>query len=242
MARPKKQKPEVQAKDLSRVLFLSLNMILLAFFILLVALSQPDKTKEAEIAIEVKKAFQSFGGPFLGLGQEVEQSGISKERNPIESSQAVERFLGELTYFVEENEEAKAISYEVRKEGLKIHLPEAFAFMEGSDQMLKRALPVLEGINRLILRTANKIHIEGHSDNREGAGKFNNAWELSAARATAVFRYLHEVRQLPANRFAVVGYGSQKPRKTNITEQGRSGNRRVTITLIGNIRRQGEGQ
>ena len=59
--RPKKI--EEEKKDLTRTLFLSLNLILLAFFILLVALSEPNKTKEAEILKQVQKAFRTFGGP-----------------------------------------------------------------------------------------------------------------------------------------------------------------------------------
>ena len=92
MARRRK-KEEERKRDPTRVMFLSLNLILLAFFILLVALSEPNKTKEAEILREVQKAFRSFGGAYLSLGQFLEERGVSREKNPLEATEEVEKFL-----------------------------------------------------------------------------------------------------------------------------------------------------
>ena len=85
---------EGRKRDPSLIMFLALNMILLAFFILLVALSQPNKTKEAELAIEVKKAFRTFGGTFLGLGGFIDQSGVSDEQSPNESQYVADHQTG----------------------------------------------------------------------------------------------------------------------------------------------------
>jgi chemotaxis protein MotB len=237
------RKPEGPQRDPSRVLFLSLNMILLAFFILLVALSQPDRTKEAELAIEVRKAFQSFGGAYLGLGRFLEQRGVDRERNLLESTQLVERFLGELTLFVEENEAARELSYEIRSEGLTIHVPEAFAFREGSDALRSVNEPLFNSIQDLILRTTNPVRIEGHTDNRDvRTNRILDQWELSAARAMAVFQRFTRSGEVPAERFTVVGYGGSQPLESNLTEAGRARNRRVTITLVGRLRPVGEGR
>ncbi|MCH9044538.1 MAG: flagellar motor protein MotB [SAR324 cluster bacterium] len=218
-----------------------MNFILLAFFILLVALSQPNRTKEAELLIEVRKAFQSFGGPYLGLGRFLEERGVSRERNPLESTRLVERFLGELTLFIQENEEAQELSYQITSEGLTIHLTEAFTFREGSDQLLQRNLALMNSIHDLILRTTNPVRIEGHTDNRDlRTERIRDNWELSAARAMTVFRFLTETGEIPASRFSVVGYGDRRPLASNLTASGRNRNRRVTITLVGRLRRVGE--
>ena len=76
-----KNKSQGRVRDPPLVLFLALNMILLAFFILLVAFSQPNETKETELLIEVKKAFQTFGGAFLGLGEKLDVSGLSRDQH-----------------------------------------------------------------------------------------------------------------------------------------------------------------
>lgn len=240
MARRKRKGEDPPGRDPSRIMFLSLNMILLAFFILLVALSQPDKTKEAAIAIEVRKAFQSFGGAYLGLGRYVEQRGLSRDRNPLESSRQVEQFLGELSRYVEENDLAKRLSLEIRKEGMAIHIASDLTFPEGSARLRDEADPLLERIGALIRRTSNPVRVEGHTDNRElRTERYRDNFELSAARAMAVFRRLQAVSGAPAERFQVVGYGAERPIATNLTEEGRERNRRVTITLQGELKRAG---
>ena len=101
----------------------------------------------------------------------------------------MERFLGELTRFIQENEEAQELSYQITSEGLTIHLSEAFTFVEGSDQLLQRNLAPMNSIHDLILRTTNPVRIEGHTDNRDlRTERIRDNWELSAARAMTVFR------------------------------------------------------
>ena len=236
--KPKQEEPQ---KDPARVLFLALNMILLAFFILLVALSQPDRTKEAELAIEVRKAFQSFGGAYLGLGRQLEQRGVSRDRNPLETTQQIERYLGELTTFIVENELDQELSYEITYEGLTIYISDAFAFREGSDQLLETSEPLFRHVYDLVRRTANPVRIEGHTDNRDiRTERIQDAWDLSAGRALAVLRYLTRDGVIPPGRFSVTGYGKTRPVASNLSEAGRARNRRVAVTLLGRLRRVGE--
>jgi len=242
MARRKKAKTQERQRDAAVVMFLSLNMILLAFFILLVALSQQDQTRAARLAIEVRRAFQSFGGTFLGVGTQVDQSGVSRERNPLESSQRVEDFLGELTRFVEENEDREALSYEITSEGLIINLSEAFTFEEGSAVIQERSLPLFNNIYNMILRTSNPVRIEGHTDDASRvAGEVADPFRLSAQRALAVFRYFASSGVIPPSRFRVIGYGPNRPIASNLTAEGRALNRRVTIVFVGRLRRIDEG-
>ena len=220
MARPKKKEGGGRKRDASLIMFLSLNMILLAFFILLSALATPNETKEAELAIEIRRAFQSFGGSFLGLGGFAADQGISREQNPIPDSSKVEAYLGELTRFLEENKETKEVSYEVTSEGLIIHISEKFAFRPGSADLLDRGLPIYNSIYNLIVRTTNKIRIEGHTDNVPiRTNVIRDNWELSAKRALTVYRFFTSSGELPAERFKVVGRGSQKPLASNLTEK-----------------------
>lgn len=234
--RPKKI--EEQQGDLTRTLFLSLNLILLAFFILLVALSEPNKTKEAEILKQVQKAFRTFGGAYLNLGKFLEERGVSREKNPLEATEAVEEFLGELTRFIQDNEQARELSYQITSEGLTIHLSEKFTFGPGSDRLVRGSAVLLSTLLNLIERTANPVRIEGHTDNRELVNsKFRNHFELSAARAMAVFRFFMAGKKISPERFSVVGLGSQQSLSTNLLASGRARNRRVTVTLVGRLRR-----
>ena len=233
----RKKKPEGRQKNNTLVLFLALNLILLAFFILLVALSQENKTKEHKLLIEVRRAFQSFGGAFLGLGEELDVSGLSREQHAIENVEAVEQFLGELTRFVEENKESKEVSFQMTSEGLNIHISEDFSFREGAAALLERGLPFYNQVFNLILRTSNVVRIEGHTDNVEiRTDRYRDNWELSAARAMAVFRYFTASGEIPEARFIVAGHGRHRPLASNLTEEGRRQNRRVSIVFVGKLR------
>ncbi len=238
MAGAKRKKPEGRQRDSATVLFLALNLILLAFFILLVAMSQPNKTKEAELRMELRKAFQSFGGSFLGLGQHLDETGISAEQSPETAADRVENFLGELTRFFEDNEENKAVSYEITSEGLIVHVSQRYAFAPGSATLSRASLPVFNSLFNLMLRTDNPVRIEGHSDDTEvpRAG-IRDSWALSARRAQAVFFLFSAGGQIPLERFSVVGHGSQRPLASNLTAQGRARNRRVSVTFVGELRR-----
>ena len=61
--------------------------------------------------------------------------------------------------------------------------------------------------------------------------KYVSNWELSAARAINVTRYLQQQGIDPAL-LAAVAYGEYKPVASNDTEQGRASNRRIEIILI----------
>lgn len=236
-----KKKPEERERDPTLVMFLALNMILLAFFILLVALSAPNKTKENKINELIPKAFQSFGGSFLGLGSRLEERGISREKSLVENPDIVEAYLGELKRFIEENRENKVLSYEIVSEGLTIHISESATFREGSAELLPEGLRFYNNVLNLILRTTNSVRIEGHTDDRDvRTNAVQDNWELSAGRATSVFRFFTASGEAPESRFSVVGYGDTRPLVSNLTEAGRARNRRVSVVFLGKLSPLGE--
>jgi chemotaxis protein MotB len=64
------------------------------------------------------------------------------------------------------------------------------------------------------------------------AKRFPTNWELSAARATNVVRFLQDQAKLDPRRLSASGYSEFRPRGTNDTEAGRRQNRRIEILLI----------
>ncbi len=95
---------------------------------------------------------------------------------------------------------------------------------EGKDA-LKSVAEVLRGVQGKVIR------VEGHTDNQPlGRGKFATNWDLSAARALAVVRFLQEAGVDPT-KLAGAGYGEFQPIAANDTPEGRSQNRRIEIVL-----------
>ncbi len=80
------------------------------------------------------------------------------------------------------------------------------------------------------------IRVEGHTDTQPiGANlqaRYPTNWELSAARATGVVRYLQEVHNMPPERFEAVGFGPYDPVDSNTTAEGRARNRRVRVAVL----------
>ncbi len=76
------------------------------------------------------------------------------------------------------------------------------------------------------------IRVEGHTDNvpTGGTSPFASNWELSAARALAVVRFLQE-QGVDPTRLVASGRGEFSPIAENETADGRSLNRRIEIVL-----------
>lgn len=75
------------------------------------------------------------------------------------------------------------------------------------------------------------VAVEGHTDDRPvQSGQFNSNWELAAARAYAVTRFLID-QGLAAERLRAVSYADTRPAADNGTPEGRAANRRVELRV-----------
>lgn len=100
---------------------------------------------------------------------------------------------------------------------------------DSGKEVLKKVGDTLKGYDDKVIR------IIGHTDNVPIAKSlqkmFPSNWELSAARATTVVRYLQEVG-IPPERLIATGRAEYAPVASNDTADGRKKNRRIEITLI----------
>lgn len=80
------------------------------------------------------------------------------------------------------------------------------------------------------------IIVEGHTDDMKiGPAlqqRFPTNWELSAARATAVVRFLQEQGNIAPERLTASGFSFYKPVADNNSEEGRRQNRRIEIIMV----------
>jgi len=80
-----------------------------------------------------------------------------------------------------------------------------------------------------------KVRIEGHTDTVPiNNSNFRDNYELSAARAINVLRYIKDNGAIPPEKLIAMGYGEYSPIATNETEEGRAMNRRTDIVLVAN--------
>jgi len=96
--------------------------------------------------------------------------------------------------------------------------------------VLKKVGAALKGLED------RRIRVEGYTDSLPITGplkeKYPSNWELSAARAASVVRYLQTASGIPGERLAIAGYAQFQPVASNDTPEGRALNRRIQITLI----------
>ena len=103
-------------------------------------------------------------------------------------------------------------------------------FETGSDRIMPSSLPELKRIATFIVTYGYKVRLAGHTDN---VGSPEDNKKLSEARAESVRNQLIEYGCDPVS-IKAYGYGASKPVATNETEDGRTLNRRVEITLLNN--------
>ena len=78
-----------------------------------------------------------------------------------------------------------------------------------------------------------QVFVDGHTDNVPmKSAKFPSNWELSAARASKVGRFIIKKMRFPPERMVVTGYGEFRPLVANTTDDARATNRRVEIKIL----------
>ncbi|MGA1868809.1 MAG: OmpA family protein [bacterium] len=119
---------------------------------------------------------------------------------------------------------------------LTVNMLDAILFDSGQAEIRSEGHDVLKKVVEVLRQVTDKeIHVEGHTDNIPITGalgkKYPTNWELSAARAINVTKYLQnqgiDPMILSANAF-----GEYRPIASNNSVEGRAQNRRIEIILV----------
>lgn len=122
-------------------------------------------------------------------------------------------------------------------EGFAVTLSNELLFEEGSEKITEKGAALLGRLGAALKALpAKRLRVEAHSDNapfkKPLIGGYAGHWELSAARATAAARWLHEHAGLDPGRLSAAGFGEFRPAKSNGSAEGRAANRRVEILVV----------
>ncbi len=116
-----------------------------------------------------------------------------------------------------------------------IRIRERGTFSSGDDKIDENFSILLKKIAIALNSVEGNIIVSGHTDNRPiNTSRFPSNWVLSAARAAAVVHHLEAKEDVDPNRLQIRAHGDTKPIFTNYTEESRSKNRRVEISILGN--------
>jgi len=129
------------------------------------------------------------------------------------------------------------ISVSRKREHVIIGLKSSILFSSGSAAIRNSGKKHLQKISRILSRYVNReIQVQGHTDNipisDRLADRWESNWELSAARATRVLRFLVEVGNTDPKRISAAGLGEFRPIADNSSKTERKKNRRIDIVFF----------
>jgi len=258
MARPKKQHAH---ENHERWLLTYADMItlLVAFFIMLYAMSVMNQHKFQQVAISVRSG---FGGDVMGRAPSIlEGSGESqvamsvteqgsqdinkevqdisphfKEKDILIPSSSLDATLEKLRAVIKQDHLEKTVMVKSEERGIVVTVvTDKFLFDKGQADIKPETDYVLDSVARPLKSIPNQIRIEGYTDDLPiCTARFPSNWELSTTRATTVLRYFIAHNELSPDRLSAAGYADTRPICPNVDERSRALNRRVEIVVLKN--------
>ncbi|MCH5200147.1 MAG: flagellar motor protein MotB [Oscillospiraceae bacterium] len=227
--------------------------LLMCFFVLLYASSTPDETKWQYIFQNFTSSGQ-YINPFVTTedpnrtevdsddeGNSIEPPGDPTDSNDheISNTDLPSNFNDLASWFsamAASSVYKDDISVSVNSSGsITIRFSDSVLFAPDSAELLSSGreaismfLPGIRGISDYI----GRIEVSGHT--ALGFSPEVNDWDLSAARACSVIKYMDFQRVVESKVYLAEGYAQYSPIASNDTPEGKAKNRRVEITIIRN--------
>ena len=202
--------------------FADMVTLLMAFFVLLYAMSDPDPGK-----------FESFG------------EAMQEELSGDEIESEFEQLTKNLQEIIDEQEISDKVAIELTPNGIEIQMEGKALFAGCSADILSDMEPVISSISNVITELLDNsdykgymIEVEGHTDNLPPTTcpDFETNWELSAYRATGVVEQLL-ASGIKKEKIKAIAMADSAPLVPNMDENGKSifknqaKNRRVEIFI-----------
>ena len=226
--------------------FADLMSLLLTFFILLFSMSSVSDEKFNAASASLEGAFigEISGGSILdrgGIG--VDETGVGEDGlSDSDSTEAVNQnsipaqvteMYDEALKIIEAEGIGDQVSVSSDQDGVYLDIQESILFGSGRATISELGKDTLDSLVSLLTVTDNDIIVEGFTDNMPiRTAQYSSNWELSAARAMGVVRYLAENKSIDASRLSGRGYGEFNPVEANDTDENRAKNRRVNIVIV----------
>jgi chemotaxis protein MotB len=243
MARRKKQIHANSERWL--VSYADLLTLLFAFFVVMFASAQADKSRASQISRAVDKALQGSGlspGVAAALGGTTDSNGTGYAQSKAPAVRPPEQGTHQLDMSNAVTALKATLGSEMKQGQVNIHLEQRGAvislnaqsvFPSGGDTIDKSVYPLLTKVAVTLHRLPNAIRLEGHTDSQPiSNNRFRSNWELSAARSIAMMKIMTDRYGISPERMAIVGYADTNAIADNATEVGRMKNRRVDLVIL----------
>lgn len=230
--------------------YADLLTLLLAFFVVMYAISSLNEGKYRVMSESISAAFK--GEPMRETPITISTTSGVPTTNPInlqnpESGgaagpptqskiQAKAPSLQEIADSVAKAMSEMVIKDEViirkHEDWVEVEIKNDVLFPSGSATLTPKANGVVLRLGQVLAGISNPIYVEGHTDNVPIQQEiFPSNWELSAARSSAVIRLL-AAGGISPRQMTALGFGEYRPTQPNDTPEGRAANRRVLLAIL----------
>lgn len=219
--------------------YMDMVTVLMCLFIVLYAMSTVDAEKWETLKLSLATGFGQVESEGVDTAtgivvpeELVGQAGPSEGYagyvpEPTEFEQ-MQQFADTISAQLGDSGLAAAVEFEIEDRGLVVKLTGVDTFFDGNSARLRPdALQVLNAIGPGLAAAGRELSVEGHADPRFNPAPYATTWELAAARATSVLRYLVESSGVPGERISGTTFGSAHPASEDPAQ-----NRRVDIVVL----------
>jgi len=215
--------------------FSDLTMLMLVFFIMLYAMSNPDTSK-------IESTLQSVTAALGGKESKLATSTISRE----EAGIILDQVLMQKQIMIAQQKVFSDVKYLQTKKGLEglvganfedgvitLRAPGDVLFAPGEVTLTEKGKAIIMEMKDFFVQHPDQtINIRGYTDDHVPAAgsRFRDNWEVSSLRAVNVLRLLMQMGIEP-KRLTSTGLADLNPLFPNTTDEYRAQNRRVEFVL-----------
>jgi len=207
--------------------YADLITLLMVFFVVLYSMSSADTTKFKAVSAALQQAFnldvlQGQSAASIGDTGLTPSPPVDTIISPSDVPQ-VAQIQNKILAAIEGATQVPDVEVTTDRDGVVIRLSGSYLFDSGRAELKPNSLAVLDAVATVIRPLANEIRVDGHTDSMPiDSARYPTNWELSAARALAVTRYLSETDNVRPGRLISAGFGEFRPLVPNDTRDGRA--------------------
>ncbi|MFQ5789046.1 MAG: OmpA family protein [Acidobacteriota bacterium] len=208
-----------------------------------------EARREASLCVQERSALQRRVADLEGMLGELQQTSAELEAQVTEKKQQLAEILSTRDELVEELKKEIAdgqVQVKRLRGELRVDMVNEILFDSGEATLKAAGRDLLMKVAEVVKKANRHIEVQGHTDNVPIRGKlaerYPTNWELSAARAINVARFLQEKAALDPRRLSASAFSEYRPRADNDSKAGRQKNRRIEILLVPLIEAEPQGE
>ncbi len=217
--------------------YADLITLLMAFFIVMYAMSEVNTQRYALLSKAMRLAFNGRPSVIRTSSQIPLNNGrtASNHKPMVPAQQSLADLYRQVQAMIKSQNLQGQVNVRVTGEGVAITFQAQILFASGSDQIKSSAYAALDSVAGLLQALPNPVDVRGYTDDVPiHLPQFPSNWELSVLRATNVVHFLIQHGGLDPARFSATGFSEYHPVASNATSVGRQQNRRVEMMVLTN--------